>query len=818
MKRLALALCLLPAVAFAQGRTGTTSPGQQAFDEAMRCLNSDDFGCAETKFKEAITLDAGLIDAYWRLATVHYRNKKYPEAVALLRRAPDQTNLDVREQLGLALYKNNNQPEAVKILDGVVSSKPDASAASLQLGQHYYKTEPKKAIPFFESYLKNRTNPALDEQVKLLLGTACLLARDWDQAMRVFEELLKSKPNDLAAKLNLGTAQSGKCQTGDSSACSRCITTYERILGEGPKQPAIYYNLGVCYLRQNRPADAQREADLYTKARGAEAKGWTLLGDSQMEQRRCDKALAAYQTSRNFDKGAMLQCKLGRADVCMKNYDAAIAELEQCTADPALAPEYSCYLVEPYSMKKDKGKLNGIGDRLFGDKKDPKAQKCAGDAYLAGGNLEKAKNAYQNALTAEPNNAAIKVAYVKLLNQLGGVLVEKGENPKALAVLTEAEKLVADDLMTNRNLGLLYLSNKKCVEAEAALRRALNKVPQDITVNRMLGRAYLCQAKRDDARKAYEKAAASAMAKGARGPDLAGVWTELSSLYIESQQYDQAVTVLTEAMKDAGNTPLAQSTQRNLAIAYFERGRATKDKPEQALADIMQASQAPKGTFNAKEMTALACYEWSAALRAGKVQQAEEAIARAKAGGGCNLKPPYDKLGTSFVEAYTQYRDTQGPAKRETAGKTFQQLSTKAPPGSKDWLTQLARSALELAGFDFFQRGDEKRSEALLRQAYKVPAKGETKSIQHNLLAVDVALGRNLAATEKSLEGMGGRPGESLCNIGVIKDRQGDGRGALQYYERCLERVRNGKVKDWIDTKRKWWGGAGGATPQAGTP
>jgi tetratricopeptide (TPR) repeat protein len=331
----------------------------------------------------------------------------------------------------------------------------------------------------------------------------------------------------------------------------------------------------------------------------------------------------------------------------------------------------------------------------------------------------------------------------------------------------------------------------------------------------MLARAYLCQAKRDDARKAYEKAAAEAMRKQARGPDLAGVWAELSSLYIESQQYDQAVSILEQALKEAGNTPLATAIQRNLAIALFERGRANKN-PDQALEDITKASQAPKGTFNAKETTALACYEWSAALRAGKVQQAEEAIARAKAGGGCNLKPPYDKLGTSFVEAYTQYRDTQGPAKRETAGKTFQQLSGKAPPGIKDWLIQLARSALELAGFDYFQRGDEKRSEGLLRQAQRVPAKGDSKAIQHNLFVVDVALGRNLSAVEKSLEGMGGRPAESLCNIGIIKDRQGDGKAALQYYERCLERgVRNGKVREWIDTKRKLWGGGGSAAPQA---
>ena len=65
----------------------------------------------------------------------------------------------------------------------------------------------------------------------------------------------------MTAKLMLGSVLVGK------GSCSQAISLYERILSEAQKQPSIYYNLGTCYLREKRAADALREAELYTKAK-----------------------------------------------------------------------------------------------------------------------------------------------------------------------------------------------------------------------------------------------------------------------------------------------------------------------------------------------------------------------------------------------------------------------------------------------------------------------------------------------------------------------------------------------------------------------
>ena len=54
------------------GRAGSDSPGMQALLDGRKALESDDFAAAEAKFREAISLDPKLNDAYWRLAAVLY--------------------------------------------------------------------------------------------------------------------------------------------------------------------------------------------------------------------------------------------------------------------------------------------------------------------------------------------------------------------------------------------------------------------------------------------------------------------------------------------------------------------------------------------------------------------------------------------------------------------------------------------------------------------------------------------------------------------------------------------------------------------------
>jgi tetratricopeptide (TPR) repeat protein len=788
----------------AQGRTGASTPGQDAFDEGMKAFNSDDFATAEQKFKDAISQNSGLTDAFWRLSTIYYRNKQYKQAVDLLRKCPDQANLDVKENLGLNLFKTASPPpaEAVRLLEEVVKVRPDSFAAQAKLGEFYLKSEPQKAADAFKAYFKSRpaSAAALDGQVHMLLGTALVLAKNYDEAQKEFDGLLKTNPNDLTAKLMLGAVFVGK------GSCSQAITLYERLLGEAQKQPSIYLNLGGCYLKSNRSGDAQREAELYTRAKPQDPKGHILLGDARFEQKNFAGALSAFQAAERLDTlSGPIKSRIGKTYLAQKNYAAAKTVLEQAAAAQPNDLEVLGGLVEVYlATNVPFEQLRANVDKLAAASKDAHAQMSAGLAYFTHGKDEKAEECYKNAVALDPNSGAARLQLAKVYNRRAGVALEKNDTARAEQLLTDAQKLVPDDLMTNRNLALTFILLKRWVDAADVLGRILKKVPNDMVVNRLLARAYLGMGKKDQAMAAYEKAAQIALR--VRGPDLAGVYAELGPLYVENNKLDQAITVLEQAVREGGPTTVVNAVQRNLAIAYFKRGLERLRDPKQAegaLDDITHAVQVPKGVLTAKEMAAVSCGEAFAALKANKVQDAQEALARAQQAGGCALKPPYDKLGVAFFAAYANYRDSGSPPKREAAVKVFTQLSARAASPAGDWLKSLVRSAYELLAYDYYQKSDEKRAEQYLKSAQRVPAKGDRRELDHNLAVLDLAAGRT-AQAEKVLDALNGRPPESLVNLGIVRDKQGEAKKALELYKRAMDKgARAPKLREWIDVKER---------------
>ena len=798
----------------AQGRSGSDSPGQQSFLDGQKALENDDYPTAEAKFREAISLDSKLNAAYWKLAAVLYHNKKYTEAVKILRTAPEPSDLDVREQLGLALYKTSNPPpaEAIKILTDVTAQRPEAYASQLQLGQHIYKTDPKAGAAALEAYLKYRPVSAssIDPQIHMLLGTAYVYGKEWDAAQREFEGLLKVKPNDMTAKLMLGSVFVGK------NACSQAISLYERILNEAGKQPSIYYNLGTCYLREKRAADALREADLYVKAKPQDTKGHILMCDALIDQKNYPRALSECQAAERLDQvNGTIKGRIGRIYLGMKNYQGAVSYLELALSAGKAAgqprdPEILEALAEAYAATKaPKDKLNAMADELA-SLREPKALAAAGQVYFLAGNDERATTVLQNALAAEPNMGVARAALVKVLNRRAGIAVEKNEVGSAYTMLSDAVKLAPDDLMTNRNLGLVLLLAKKYSEAEVVLSRSLKKVPNDIVLNRMLGRALLMQHKTTAAMATYEKAAEVALRT--RGPELGAIYAELGPMYVEADKLDQAVSVLETAMQTSGAGALAPVAQRNLSIAYFRRGVTRLRDAKQAdgaLDDMTAAARAPRGVMAAKEMAAIYCGQGLAALKSGKISVAEEAWdAALKAGGdnACQFRPPYDKLGTKFFVAYTQYRDSGNPAKREGAVKLFTQLVTKATGGTADWLRALLRSGYELLAYDYYQRSDEKRAGAFLSSAAKVQAKGDKRELEHNLAVIDLFSGRSQQA-EKVFDTLGTRPCEAKLNLGILKDRAGESKKALEMYKQARAcGAHTPKLTEWIDVKERLFG------------
>lgn len=796
---LALPLMLLAASAGAQGRVGSNTPGQQAFDQAMKALNADDFAAAQAKFRQAIELDPTNTDAYWRLAAIYYREGQYTRAVELLGRCPDRDNLDVKEQLGLNLYLKVTPPphEAVALLEEVARKRPESFAVQLQLGQHLLRTDPRAAAAAFEAYFRWRPSSLADSDtaIRMRLGTAYVLGKQWQAAEREFSALVKARPHDLQAKLMLGSALVGR------GACAEAIALHERLLGEADKQPSIRYNLGVCYLKQRRAADAVRQAERYANAKAADAKGQVLLGDALVAVGDLERALAAFQRAARLEpSSALVHTRLGKAQLLKRHYAAARRSLEQAQALTPDDPEALGALAETYAaMRVSRPQLGALADKLAAMTRDPQALAAAGRAYYALENDERAASAYVAALTLEPDSAAIKTALVKVYNRLSGSLLQRGEGARAELLLADAARLEPGDRMTLSNLAIVELELKRFRPAEETARAGLRQTPHDLGLARLLGRALLGQGEAAAARPVYENAARAALK--ARAPELPALDAELGVVYLETRRTEEAVAVLERAVQEGGN----QAARHNLAVAYFRRGLEQLKRPDQAeaaLEDFSRVADAPAGIVSGKERAAATCGRAFAALKAGKGHAAEAPLAAAMEAGGCVLNPPYDRLGLGLFVAYAAYRDGHGAA-REAALKTFSLQLSRVAGATAEWLRQLMRSGYELLAYDAYQRGETRRARAYLHAAARAHDKSERRELDHNLAVLDLNDGL-VRLAERVFDQLGAKPAEALVNLGIVRDRQGDGKKALELYRRGQERgARAPKLKEWIDVKER---------------
>ena len=76
---------------------------------------------------------------------------------------------------------------------------------------------------------------------------------------------------------------------------------------------------------------------------------------------------------------------------------------------------------------------------------------------------------------------------------------------------------------------------------------------------------------------------------------------------------------------------------------------------------------------------------------------------------------------------------------------------------------------------------------------------------QDQVAVADIVEGK--PSGEKVLERLAPNPPESLVNLGILHDRRGEAKKALDFYKRAAEKgARTAKLREWIDTKDRMIG------------
>lgn len=435
----------------------------------------------------------------------------------------------------------------------------------------------------------------------------------------------------------------------------------------------------------------------------------------------------------------------------------------------------------------------------------------------------------------------------------------------ASTLLREAQRL-EDSPSLLRNLTVVLLMQGSAAEAERTLAPALQATgrgPIDPTLWRLQARVQQALGRPGAAQEAAERAVTEAKrqldtlppTEQARKPQLllrlAEARIELGARSLsheagkgrdpkEKDRVDQAVESLEQAVRDVGaaSTPegreLLRAGQRTLTVGYLRRGRVrlqeaeallNKEKgggaaatklAEEALEDLQAALEVGALDEATREQGHAECLGALAAAHVGQSKVARELAGKAKEH-GCELVSPYNRVGSDLISIFVQYRGSTTVAQREQLLRSLPKLQGKTGAGAESAtllkvLRALLYSTNMALAYEYHQLGRTKLVGPTLRAAQKAAVRisdDDEAVLEHNLAVADLIDGKG---SSEKLEKLGARPPEALVNLGILHDRRGEARKALELYRRALQNgARTPKLREWIDTKDRLLGPGGGS-------
>jgi tetratricopeptide (TPR) repeat protein len=361
-----------------------------------------------------------------------------------------------------------------------------------------------------------QTNPQAE-------GLQALDQHDYSRAEQIFTKLAGTDPKDYSALFNLALAETALNE--DNEAAEH----YKQTLALKPNLYEAELNLGILYLRERRPADAEPLLRDATKQKPNQARPLRYLGDSLLAIGDLNGAADAYGRALGIDaKLAAAQLGLGQSLAREGKLDDALPHYRQAAELDSNLRSYLLELAVAFS------KANRPEDAIALLKQFPNdagAQEELGRLYLRTNRPADAVTAFQAALQVSPTPA----------NQLA--------------------------------LATAYLKNNQPALAAPILEQALSSNPNDYELHMAVGRIH--RDKHDYARAASEFAAGAKLQ-----PDSVEAWNEAATAYVLAELYPQGLAALDQVHRlnaeKAGNfylraVVLDKLHQVKPALASYQR-------------------------------------------------------------------------------------------------------------------------------------------------------------------------------------------------------------------------------------------------------
>jgi tetratricopeptide (TPR) repeat protein len=308
---------------------GQTYASKSAHSEAIALINSGHADKAEVICRSAAERNPDDINMVALLGAILLKSNQIAEAEKYLRQAIQLAPSFAKphEDLGHLLVEKGQHEEAAEILRKATRLDPNLDQAFFNLGKALAMLgEGKKADKAFEKSFE--LNP---ERKNLALAAEHQKEGRWDEAEKLYREVLRSNPSNVDAMRLLGNLT---LQTGRIYQAERL---FRRALSNAPDFVLAQIDLGFALKKQSRLEEAIDQFRQVVRLEPDNVQATYLLGSTQSIAAQTYQAVEAYQRVLELapkHAGAMLGLghvlkTVGRQEEAIEAYRNCIREKPQ---------------------------------------------------------------------------------------------------------------------------------------------------------------------------------------------------------------------------------------------------------------------------------------------------------------------------------------------------------------------------------------------------------------------------------------------------------------------------------------------------------
>lgn len=400
---------------------------------------------AEEMFSPILQKDSADGDALVQLGRARIREQRLDDATEALRRAiaMEPRLAPLHYHLGVALAERGNVAEAQAQFDTAITLTRNYPEAVTRLAALNVRADIARAS-IGDAERQVKLNPRSLES-RRVLGESLIGAKRADEADEVFRDAAKRMPD----------------------------------------RPEPHYWLGVSLFKQGKKADARNELERALKMSPSLEEVMSQLVAIDLSENRSDSALVRVTRQLQLaPQSAALYDLLGVIREARNESEAAEAAfLKSAQLDPNLVdPHVQLANFYVARQKFDLAVAHGEQAREL-DSRNVAALVALGVAYQATGDVGKARQAYERALTVDPNSAAAA-------NNLAYLFSEAQTNQAdALRYALVALRIAPNDPHINDTAGWILYKAGRYAQALALLQESAKRLPSAPEVQYHFGMA-----------------------------------------------------------------------------------------------------------------------------------------------------------------------------------------------------------------------------------------------------------------------------------------------------------------------------------------